>query len=189
VSSRGKIPLEFDELTNRRLLAEVVERIRVRNGSGQPTARPEPSTPRRSARSRHRRGDRAGKNPDDHLRPAIRLAKFDRNCAPSRSGCASGYRVAKRFTQQRSRLSVASRLGVRLSRKAKVCPLKPLFNGEPFLMSSLYSCHLEFFHSREVDSREAFCIAADCAPAALPRSRGLAPMACPPAQPIARSDR
>jgi hypothetical protein len=52
--------------------------------------------------------------------------------------------------------------------------LKHLFNGEPLLMSSLYSCHLEFFHSREVDSREAFCIAADCASTALPRSRGLA---------------
>jgi hypothetical protein len=38
--------------------------------------------------------DRAGENLADHLRLPIRLAKFDRNRAPPRSGCAPGSRVA-----------------------------------------------------------------------------------------------
>jgi hypothetical protein len=63
--SRGKIPLEFNELTKERLLAEIAERIRVRNGSG-PNARSAPSIADQMFLGHNPMHNKTERPPDEH---------------------------------------------------------------------------------------------------------------------------
>jgi hypothetical protein len=114
--------------------------MRMRSGSGWPIARSGPPNRCNEALTRAAQRDRAVRNPADHLGLVIitRPAKIGTDCGPPRRSES----LVSGFTPRRNGRAV----------KRKFPPLKPLFNGEPLRMTSLYYRYLKFLPSREVDS-------------------------------------